>query len=364
MKLKINRGQFFEGLQMVNPVISARSTIVILGNVLMEAGEDGLSLTATDLDIRVRTVVPAKVEAKGRTSLPAKTISSIVREMPGEEISIEVSGDHQVILESGNSLFRLKGLAPDEYPAPVELVRVREARMSQAELSRILGLTTYSASTDESRKNLNSIMFAIHENTLTTVATDGKRLALVEKVSDNHSGTDGQSIVPIKAANELQRLLGKNGEVILEFGENQASFTFGSTKMITKLTEGTYPNYRQVIPTSFNKSIELNTGDIAAALRRVALVVSDSSPYVKLTFAPDALHLHAQSNEKGESQESLPINYKGTEVAVSFNPNYLIAPFRAIDTDRVNFQINDSYSPVAVSGGDGFLYVIMPMRHK
>jgi DNA polymerase-3 subunit beta len=364
MKLTIARDQLFESLQKVTTIIGARSTLPILANVLLEADGERLCLSTTDLEIRIRTEVTAKVSQPGRTTLPGKTLLNVVRELPGDEVSFEINEGNQIRIESGSSSYRLNGLAPDDFPQPTEMVSLRRIVLPQAELARILGLISYSASTDDSRKVLNGVLFTIAENTFTAVATDGKRLALVEKSIETRTGDDGQTIIPSKGAGELQRLLGKDGDVVLEFGENQASFQIGRTHMSTKLVEGTYPNYRQVIPTSFSKKIELSTETFAAALRRVSLVVSETSPFVKLTFGADSLQLHAESSEKGESKESLPINYAGQELAISFNPLYLSAPFRALDADKMNFQINDGFSPVALSAGDGFLYVIMPMRQK
>lgn len=364
MKMTIDRDQLFDGLQKVLTIVGARSTLQILGNVMMEANASGLALTTTDLEMRIRTEVPAKVEQVGCTSLPAKTFFNVIKDLPGKEVTIESNESHQVRLESGSVSYRLNGLGVEDFPKAVEFKSIRRWTMPQMDLSRTLALIVYAASTDDSRKNLNGVYFNLVENTFTAVATDGKRLALVEKVMDNCSGDDGGSIIPAKGAGELQRLLGKTGEVAIELGENQGSFSFGSTQMTTKLVEGTYPNYRQVIPTSFSKKIELPTEQISSALRRVSLVVSETSPFIKLTFGENLLQLHAESSEKGEGKESLPINYTGQELMISFNPNYLSAPFRTIDADRINLQINDSYSPVAISVGEGFLYVIMPMRQK
>jgi DNA polymerase-3 subunit beta len=364
VKLTVSREPLFDALQKVTTIIGARSTLPILVNVLLEADGETLALTTTDLEIRIRTEIAAKVGQPGRTTLPAKTLFNVVRELPGEEVSIDAGENHQIRLESGASTYRLNGMATDDFPKPTPVVCLRGITLPQADLARMMSLVSYAASTDDSRKMLNGVHFKIAESAFTTVATDGKRLALVEKMVETRVGDDGEAIIPSKAAAELQRLLGKEGDAVIEIGESQASFQMGRTHMVTKLVEGTYPNYRQVIPTSFSKKIEIAAGTFSAALRRVSLVVSETSPFVKFSLSQNAIELHAESAEKGESKESLAIEYVGQELAISFNPLYLTAPFRVLDADKVHLQINDGFSPVALSAGEGFLYVIMPMRQK
>jgi DNA polymerase-3 subunit beta len=197
------------------------------------------------------------------------------------------------------------------------------------------------------------------------VATDGKRLALVEQVAENFSGEDGQAIVPAKSAQEIQRIFADSDEEMrIEFGENQASFTSESITLTTKLVEGNYPNYRQVIPTSFSRQVELPSSEFASAMQRISFVVSETSAWVMLTFGNNEVKMKASSTEKGSGEESVKIEYDGPEMSASFNPAFLLAPFLHLDADKVTMQFNDGYNPVALSCGDGFLYVIMPMRSK
>ncbi|MFZ2654741.1 MAG: DNA polymerase III subunit beta [Victivallales bacterium] len=364
MKLSISREKFLDALQKVVSIIGSRSTLPVLANVLIEAGKDKITLTTTDLEVRITTEIEAKVEENGKTTLPAKKLLSVVRELPGEELDLNGDENHHISIQCGKSLFKLLGLAPDDFPQPVLVTPVRSIKIPQVELSRMLGQISYSVSIDDSRKVLNGILFSIKENTFTSVATDGKRLALVEKVIEKYEGEEGDSIVPSRSANELVRLLQKEGEVFVEIGENQASFKVGNTVMMTKLVEGNYPNYRQVIPTSFSKKVQISTAAFASALRRVSLVVSDSSSFVKMTFNKTSLVLYASSSEFGESKESMDIEYGGPELNISFNPVFLSDPFKNLDADKITLQMNDGFSPVAISAGEGFLYVIMPVRSK
>ncbi|OGV39039.1 MAG: DNA polymerase III subunit beta [Lentisphaerae bacterium GWF2_49_21] len=364
MKISISREKFLDALQKVVSIIGSRSTLPVLANVLIEAGKDKIILTTTDLEIRITTEIECKVEETGKTTLPAKKLLSVIKELPGGDLDLKGDENHHISIQCGKSLFKLLGLAPDDFPQPVSIIPVRTIRLTQLELARIFGQISYAVSIDDSRKVLNGILLSIKENTFTVVATDGKRLALVEKVMEKYEGEEGDSIVPSRSANEIARIIQKEGEVIIEIGENQASFKAGNTVMTTKLVEGNYPNYRQVIPTSFSKKVQIPSAEFSSALRRVSLVVSESSSFVKMTFNKTSLLLHASSSEFGESKESIDIEYGGPELNISFNPIFLSDPFRNIDADKVTLQMNDGYSPVAISGGEGFLYVIMPVRSK
>ncbi len=362
MKIKVKRENFLDSLQKVSNIIGTRSTLPILSNVLIEASNGKVTLTTTDLEIRIKTEMDAEISESGKTTLPAKKLLSIARELPGDDIDMSTDEKHHTKINSGNSSYRLNGLETEDFPMPVQFSYVRKITMPQDELGRMLGQILYASSSDDSRKVLNGVLFSVKENTFTAVATDGKRLALTEKILESCNGDEGDVIVPAKGAGELAKILGKKGDANLEIGEDQAVFQIDSTTITTKLVDGSYPMYRQVIPTSFSKKIELPVEDFSSALRRVSLVVSESSSFVKVKFEKSILTLSANSTEIGESNETIEIQYDGPELATSFNPVYLSDPFKHIDADKILLQMNDAYSPVAISGGDGFLYVIMPMR--
>jgi DNA polymerase-3 subunit beta len=365
MKFNIKKSNFIEGLQRVSSVIGSRSTLPILSNVMIEAASNSLILTTTDLEIRITTTIEATVETEGKTTLPAKTLLSIIRGLPSDTVDMESDQNHHMSIKSGASSYKLLGLASDDFPLPIQFTPVRSFSFKRRDISRMLERISYAASSDDSRKTLNGILFSVKENAFTVVATDGKRLALVEKVAENFSGEDGQAIVPSKSAIEVQRIFaGGDADVSIEFGENQASFSSEGTKLTTKLVEGNYPNYRQVIPTSFSRKVELPSAEFSSAMQRISLVVSESSAYVLMTFTEGKINLKAASTEIGEGLESVPVEYSGPDISASFNPLFVLAPFKHLDADKVTVQFNDGYNPVAMSCGDGFLYVIMPMRNK
>jgi DNA polymerase-3 subunit beta len=214
---------------------------------------------------------------------------------------------------------------------------------------------------------LNGIFISLKDHKMTVVATDGRRLALVDEEVDIAEKSEGEFIIPAKAVNELNRLLQDKGEIVVKFGENQASFTLKDEKgfsvlIITKLIEGNYPNYRQVIPSETKERISLVREEFLHALRRAEIMTSEKSNSVKLTFGKNNLAITANSPEVGEARESLAINYKGKEMAIAFNPKYMIDPLNALSNDEVFIELIDELSPGVLKINGPFLYVVMPMR--
>jgi len=207
-------------------------------------------------------------------------------------------------------------------------------------------------------------MLAIHEGNFTAVATDGRRLALVEKIMDGiDESLKRKVILPLKVVNELQKLLDEEGTVELRLSESRASFSIRDTVLTTKLVEGEYPNYRQVIPSSFKNSVVLPREAFAEVLNRVAVVVTDSGASVRFKLTENALELSASSSDLGDATEPMNVAYDGEPVTIAFNPGFLRDPLRTLDADDMTIRFNDEFKPVAILGDEGFLYVIMPMRN-
>jgi DNA polymerase-3 subunit beta len=239
--------------------------------------------------------------------------------------------------------------------------------LPQETLKSMLRKSSFAISTDESRYVLNGIFISFKDHKMTMVATDGRRLALVDEEAEISEKSQGEFIVPAKAVNELNRLLQDKGEVEIKFTDNQAAFTLKDDKgssvlVVTKLIEGNYPNYRQVIPGEAKERIALVRDEFLHALRRAEIMTSEKSNSVKLTFTKNKLEITANSPEVGEAKESLAINYKGKDLAIAFNPKYVIDPLNALDNDEVFIELIDELSPGVLKINGPFLYVVMPMR--
>jgi DNA polymerase-3 subunit beta len=367
MNLTIAKDQLLNGLQAVQNVVGTRTTLPILSNVLLRAENGRLELTATDLDVTVACSVEASVKKPGATTIPVKKLFGIARELSAGEIDLEVDDKNVSAIRAGSSFFKVRGLGAEEFPPLPKFKDDKKVVLSQEKMKGMLKKTSFAISTDESRYVLNGIFFSLKEHKLTMVATDGRRLALVDEELDVPEKSQGEFIVPAKAVNELNRLLADKGDVEIRFTENQASLTLkddkgGSVLVITKLIEGNYPNYRQVIPAETKERVTLAREEFLHALRRAELMTSDKQNSVKLAFTKNNLAITANSPDVGEARETLPINYKGKDMAIAFNPAYVIDPLNSLTTDEVYLELIDELSPGVLRINTPFLYVVMPMR--
>ena len=367
MNLTISKEQIINGLQAVQNVVSTRTTLPILSNVLLRASEDRLEFTATDLDVTIACAVEAKVKKPGASTVPVKRLFGIVRELNNSEIELEVDDKHACSIRCGASFYKINGLSADEFPPIQKFKEDKKVVLPQETLKGMMKKTSFAMSADESRYVLNGIFFSLKEHKLTMVATDGRRLALADEELDVSEQSQGEFIVPAKTVNELNRLLGDKGEVELRYAENQASFTLKDEKgssilIVTKLIEGNYPNYRQVIPAETKERVSLVREEFLHALRRAEIMTSEKSNSVKLNFGKNKLEITANSPEVGEANETLAINYKAAEMAIAFNPKYMIDPLNALTNDEVFLELIDELSPGVLKINGPFLYVVMPMR--
>jgi DNA polymerase-3 subunit beta len=367
MNLTITKEQLLNGLQAVQNVVSTRTTLPILSNVLIRAEGNRVEFTATDLDVTVSCAVEASVKTAGSVTLPVKRLFSIARELAGGEIEMEVDEKNVCSVRCGSSFYKINGLSADEFPPMTKFKEDKKVSVTQEKLKGMMKKTSFAISTDEARYVLNGIFISLKDHKMTIVATDGRRLALVDEEVDISEKSQGEFIIPSKAVNELNRLLQDKGDVVIKYAENQAEFTLSDDKgfavvIVTKLIEGNYPNYRQVIPAETKERIGLMREELLHALKRAEIMTSEKANSVKMTFGKNNLAITANSPEVGEARESMAVNYKGKEIAIAFNPKYLIDPLNALSNDEVFIELIDELSPGVLKINGPFLYVVMPMR--
>ncbi len=367
MKLTISKEQIINGLQAVQNIVSSRTTLPILSNVLVQAADNRLDLTATDLDVTVSCSVEAKVERPGATTVPVKKLFGIIRELAAGEIEIEVDDKHACSVMAGASFYKINGLAAEEFPPIPQLPEKRRITVPQDKLRSMLRKTAFAISADETRFVLNGIFFSFKDDKMNMVATDGRRLAMADEEIQLGPESPGEFIVPTKAINELTRLVQGKGTVEIRATENQVGFSIkdegaASTWIVSKLVEGNYPNYRQVIPGETKERIALGREELLHALRRAEIMTSEKSNSVKLSFTKNNLSITANTPEVGEGRESIAVNYNGKDLAIAFNPIYLMDPLKALDDDEVYLELIDELSPGVLRINGPFLYVLMPMR--
>jgi DNA polymerase-3 subunit beta len=372
MKFKVNRDHFASGLAQVLNVVGSKATMPILSNVLIEAEKDQISLTTTNLDLGIRCRIKAEVKEGGAVTLPVKRLATIVRELPNVDVTFDSAPNHQVKLSSGGSNFRIMGIGREDFPPLAEIGDEKAYSLEQSELAGMLRSVAYAQSTDETRFILNGVYFNFKDQKLSLVATDGRRLALISKEMETPAAKSGAIILPAKTVNELGRLLDKGAKVKISFSDRKAAFQIATDKdtsglvdniyLYSKVVEGNYPNYLQVIPKETHQRIKLERELFLQCIHRAGLVCSDKSNSVKIKLTSNLLEITAQSPDFGEAHESMAISYSGPELQVAFNPAFMMDPLRALTKDEVYFELKDEVSPGVFKTLESFICVIMPVR--
>jgi DNA polymerase-3 subunit beta len=372
MKFKINRDHFANGLAQVLNVVGSKATMPILSNVLIEAEKDQISLSTTNLDLGIRCKIKAEIKEGGSVTLPVKRLATIVRELPNVDVTFDGSPNHQVKLTSGGSTFKIMGIGKDEFPPLPEFGDEKAYTLDQSELVSMLRSVSYAQSTDETRYILNGVYFNFRDEKLTLVATDGRRLALIAKEMEVPAANAGAIILPAKTVSELNRLLDKGTKVKINFNERRAAFQISTDKdtsglidhvyLYSKVVEGNYPNYQQVVPKETHQRIKLERELLLQCVHRAQLVCSEKANSVKIKISSNLLEIFAASSDFGEAHESMAIGYNGPDVQVAFNPAFLMDPLKALTKDEVFFEVKDEVSPGVFKTLESFTCVIMPVR--
>ena len=362
MKFKIEKSVFLNGLQTVQNVVGSNSTLPILSNVLLRANKKELLLTTTDLDVTVSCTLEADVEKSGSTTIPVRRLASIIRELSGSDIDLEVNDKDISKISCGSSKFMLNGLSEDEFPPTPKVEAKFSYNMKQNAFKEMLSMVQYAASADETRQSLNGVFLSFKEDKFSMVATDGRRLALIEQEVELPGDTAVSMILPTKAVNELHHTLGDDEDVKINATDKQIFFEFGNVSVSSKLIEGTYPNYEQVMPDNNDTRITIERESLLSALKRASLLSVDSSSAVKLTFADNRITVLMSNPEVGEARETIPVKYEGKELSIAFNPDFMIEPLKNISDDEVFLELMDEMSPGVLKCSLPFVYVLMPVR--
>jgi DNA polymerase III subunit beta len=367
MKLTITREQLQEGLVAVAASVPAKTTLPILSNILLEATRDGIRLSGTDLDISVSTAVPASVDQEGAITLPARKLVEIVRELPSAAIRLTASGEQRVTIECGRSKFRLLGLPREEFPAFPTVKFDGGWRTSSKDLQKLIGHVAFAASTEESRPILNGVLWELRPERMRMVATNGHRLARMDVPARAGGAAQADLIVPPKALEQIRRPFGADEDVEIARSENHLGFRSSSTQIYTRLIEGPYPNYEQVIPRENDKTATADKAALTSALRRMSIVASDQTHRIRMGFAAGACKLSVQTPDLGEAQEELPVAYDGEPLEIGFNAAYLLEILKFIPTDdvRMTFKAPEraaTCEPVGWDDPASYLTLVMPLR--
>ncbi len=366
MKFTITREQLQEGLLAVASSIPTRTTLPVLSNILVEATGSRVRLAGTDLDIAVSTVVPAEVDEEGAVTLPAKKLVEIVRELPSAGIRVSSTGEQRVSIECGRARFKLLGIQRDEFPnfPPVDFNE--SWKMTSGDLQKLISHVAFASSTEESRPILNGVLWELREKQMRMVATNGHRLAKMD-IPVGGSGSAGDLIVPPKALDQIRRLFGPTDEIDVARSENHLGFRCGDTMVFTRLVEGPYPNYEQVIPRENDKVATIDKQTLASAVRRVGVVASDQTRRVRLSFSNNVLKFSVNTPDLGEASDEIQIAYDGEPLEIGFNATYLLEILKFMPTDEVRMSLKAperaaTLEPVGWDDPASYLCLVMPLR--
>lgn len=368
MKFTITRDKLHEGLTAVAASVPAKTTLPVLANILVEASKDGLRLSATDLDIAVSTVIPASVDQEGALTLPARKLSEIVKELPNAAIRMTGSGEQRVQIECGRSKFKLLGLSKEEFPAFPSVKFEGGWKVAAKELQKLIGHVAFAASTEESRPILNGVLWELRPDRMRMVATNGHRLARMDvPATSAKSGGQADLIIPPKALDQIRRLFGGDDEIEIGRSDNHLGFRSTTTQVYTRLIEGPYPNYEQVIPRENDKSLTADKQALAGALRRMSIVASDQTHRIRMAFTNGACKLSVQTPDLGEAQEELAVAYEGDQLEIGFNAAYMLEILKFMPTEevRMTFKAPEraaTCEPVGWDDPASYLTLVMPLR--
>jgi len=349
-------------IQDVQNAINPKTTLPILSNILIETGKDNISLTATDLDIGITSSIQVKPGVEGSITIPAKKFFDIIKELPDGDVSVSVKKNNLVHIECPSCLFKIMGLPKDEFPQLPDIKDKDSITMQRNKLKKMITMTSFAISRDETRYVLNGALFIIKPTCIRMVATDGRRLAMAEEKTQAPKTQERKVIIPSKTIIELGKLLGDEGEVRICFGNNQILFDMGNTKVVSRLIDGEFPNYEQVIPKEIKDRVGISRAIFLAATKRAALFTNQDSLAVKIELSKDKMVLSKSAPYIGEAREEIVVDHKGKDLAIGFNPDYLVDVLKNISEEVVNFEVSDAEKPGVVRIGGEYIYVVLPMQ--
>lgn len=372
MKIKIERKNLLTGIQRVQGVVEKRNTMPILSHILMEAQEGKIALFATDLEIGIQGSYPAQIIEPGRMTFSAKKLYEIVREFPEGMVEMTTQANHWVVIESGKSHFRIVGLPPEEFPTPPALDADKKIQIDPALFAGLIRRTLFASGENDTRYILNGILIQLQsgaekKKTIRFVATDGHRLAVAEgTLTGEATAKEEQVIVPKKAILEIKKALeegGGEGLPELSIGKSQLVFRWGSFVLTSRLMEGNYPNYQQVIPTGNDKKVSTRKEDLEGGLRRVSILAREKTNAIKFQLEKGRIVLSSNNPEMGEASEEIATSFKDEGFATGFNARYLLDVLSALEKEEATLEFKDPLSPCLIKEeASGFLAVVMPMR--
>jgi DNA polymerase III subunit beta len=368
MEINVSKSELLRELTATQGVVERKTTIPILSNFLFEAGGDKLSITATDLDLSLRTSCTAKVKKEGSCTIPARKLYDYVRLLPDTDIAIRLLENHWVNIRSGRSNTKMVGMARSNFPSLPAFPSAGITKIPTSVLRTLISKTIFAISSEESRYTLNGALMVLKAESIVMVATDGHRLAHIE-TQEKFSGVgEAKTLVPKKAMSELHSLLQNTDSDYVEFAKDESTlfFRIGTRLLTSRQLTGQFPNYEAVLPKDNSKSVVVRCDELAGAIQRVAQFADERSGAIKVRLEKNELKISSSSTEAGESEDALDTSYTGEPMTIGFNSGYLLDFLKAADTEEVRLELKDPQSAGQMRPEDSeqykYRYIVMPMR--
>ncbi len=365
MEFTIGRDDLYKGIQRVQGIVSSKGAMPVLANALIEAGDKAITIFATNLDMGLRGSYPAKVKAKGNVTIQAKKLHDILKELPSEDIVVKVDDDGRCRVISGNSKFKLATISSSEFPSLPDFEESSLTGLDAEMMTEMIKKTSYAISQDETRLTLNGAFIEVTPTKVSMVATDGHRLAFIEREGVFGVSETIKAIIARKAIHELEKLLDdSDGSLKFCKKDNHLIFEVDSLTLAVRLIDGAYPNYEQVIPKSFDREGAVVSEEFANSLRRVVTLADEKSHMVRFAFSKESVELVSEGGELGEAKDETAIKFDGEDVTIGLNAYYLLDSLKVLGSENVIIKMNDQLSPVMVVAPDdaNLLCIVMPMR--
>jgi DNA polymerase III subunit beta len=374
MKLSVSRNEMQEKLANIQNIVEKKNTMPILSHFFLSASKKGSYIIATDIETALKEPLEVTLEKEGKLCIPARKLFEIVREVDGD-LSFDADDEQWLKVRAGKSDFKLACLPHTDFPAwPSALGgnEIEEMVVQAPVLLEMIEKTLYSAGESDTRYTLNGLLFHTkpEQKNITLVGTDGHRLAFILRQMDSGAKEEKRIIVPRKAVSELRRFLPSSGDgqeaqnVKISIGEKHILFNIGSIQFLTRLIEGSYPNYENVIPRTNEKQMSMGREAFIKVLRRVSVMSKERASAVRFDLEDSSLTISSSSPDLGEAREEIPVDYKGDKVTLGFNARYMLDVLGAMTSEKVTLELQDSLSPVLIKedGNEDYKCVIMPMR--
>lgn len=366
MKVRVNQDKFSKLLGLVTGVVPTTSSIPVLSNLLIETQDNRMKVSATDLDISVISLVECEVKSEGSITIAAKRLQEIVRELPGEEVEMEVEGT-RVSISSGRANFKVMGMEKDQFPRVADLEQAERINLSGDALEKMIRRSVYSVAKDDTRPVLSGVLWELSPEELAMVGTDGHRLARMGITGKFPVKEEMGVIVPPKALNQVLRLIAGDEEIGISIDKAFVGFFVADTIVYSRRIEGTFPNYKQVIPKNNENILVAGRSELMSAAKRVSLLADSKTHKVKMHLSKNGIRLTASTPDLGEAEEEVPASYTGEDMVIGYNASYVLDVLKTTDSDEVKFELSTAVGasilkPATEPENEAYVCLVMPLR--